>query len=334
MQQMLVYDASQVSEARRLTANVCRKWGLDKTNLAQVELVVTEFATNLIKHAEGGMLVIDINQQGRNGINLTILSLDKGPGIANFNDALRDGYTTTGSPGTGLGAIRRLSGVFDIYSVPGKGSALLSIMHFKKSGETYPDYRYTSGAVCLPLTGEEACGDNWAVEPLKDRTMVVAVDGLGHGSLAAVAGNEAVKSFKKNVMHSPPEIMELIDRALQSTRGAAAAIAEIIPGSQIVRYCGIGNISGRIVSTKEERKLITFNGTLGMGANKIRELTYPWSENSLLIMHSDGLTARWHAENYPGLWIKHPVLIAGVLYRDHHRPKDDSVVVVVKGETN
>jgi len=333
MQQMLVYDASQVSEARRLTAHACRKWGLDETNLAQAELVVTEFATNLIKHAGGGILVIDINQ-GRNGIDLTILSLDKGPGIGNPNEALHDGYTTTGSPGTGLGAIRRLSGLFDTYSVPGKGTALLSIMRFKKTGDAYLDYHYSAGAVCLPLTGEKACGDNWAVEQLKDRTVVLAVDGLGHGSLAAEAGHEAVKSFKQNVMHSLPEIMGLIDRALQSTRGAAAAVAEIIPGSQIVRYCGIGNISGRIVSAKEERKLITFNGTLGMGAGKIREFTYPWSENSLLIMHSDGLTARWHAENYPGLWLKHPVLVAGVLYRDHNRPKDDSVVVVVRGRNN
>ena len=333
MQQMLVYDASQVSEARRLTAHACRKWGLDETNLAQAELVVTEFATNLIKHAGGGILVIDINQ-GRNGIDLTILSLDKGPGIGNPNEALHDGYTTTGSPGTGLGAIRRLSGLFDTYSVPGKGTALLSIMRFKKTGDAYLDYHYSAGAVCLPLTGEKACGDNWAVEQLKDRTVVLAVDGLGHGSLAAEAGHEAVKSFKQNVMHSLPEIMGLIDRALQSTRGAAAAVAEIIPGSQIVRYCGIGNISGRIVSAKEERKLITFNGTLGMGTGRIRELSYPWAENSLLIMHSDGLTARWHAESYPGLWVKHPVLIAGVLYRDHNRPKDDSVVVVVRGGNN
>ncbi len=333
MQQILVYDASQVSEARRITAHACRKWGPDETKLAQIELVVTEFATNLIKHAGGGMLVIDINQ-GRNSIDLTILSLDKGPGIGNIGDTLRDGYTTTGSPGTGLGAIRRLSDIFDIYSVPGKGAALLSIMHLKKTGEAHLDCHYSAGAVCLPLTGEEACGDNWAVEPLKDRKMVLAVDGLGHGSLAAEAGNEAVKSFKKNVMHSPPEIMGLIDRALQVTRGAAAAVAEIIPGSQIVRYSGIGNISGRIVSAKEERKLITFNGTLGMRAGKIRELTYPWSENSLLIMHSDGLTARWHAEDYPGLWLKHPALIAGVLYRDHNRPKDDSVVVVVGEGSN
>jgi len=331
MQQMLVYDASQVSEARRLTAHECRKWGIGETNLAQVELVVTEFATNLIKHAGGGMLVIDINQV-RNGIELTILSLDKGPGIGNLGNALHDGYTTTGSPGTGLGAIKRLSGTFDTYSVPGKGAALLSIMNLKKTGEANLDYHHFSGAVCLPLTGEEACGDNWAVEQLKDRTMVLAVDGLGHGSLAAEAGNEAVKSFKQNVMHSPPEIMILIDRALQSTRGAAVAVAEIIPGSQIIRYSGIGNISGRIVSTEEERKLITFNGTLGMGTGRIRELSYPWAENSLLIMHSDGLTARWHAENYPGLWLKHPALIAGVLYRDQSRPKDDSVVVVVKGE--
>ena len=60
------------------------------------------------------------------------------------------------------------------------------------------------------------------------------------------------------------------------------------------------------------------------------EFSLPWPKDSILVMHSDGLTARWDLSHYPGLGMKDPSLIAGILYRDFSRPHDDKTVVTIR----
>lgn len=57
--------------------------------------------------------------------------------------------------------------------------------------------------------------------------------------------------------------------------------------------------------------------------------TYPWSPDAVVVLHSDGLRTRWRLDAYPGLARRHPSLIAGVLYRDFARRRDDVTVLVV-----
>jgi hypothetical protein len=118
---------------------------------------------------------------------------------------------------------------------------------------------------------------------------------------------------------------------LRSTRGAALAIAEIDFEQQSVRFAGIGNIAASIFSFTEHRHLLSHNGTVGHEIRKIQEFSYPWYANGILIMHSDGLSSKWQIDRYPGLMQKHPSLIAGVLYRDFNRDRDDVTVLVAKG---
>ena len=66
---------------------------------------------------------------------------------------------------------------------------------------------------------------------------------------------------------------------------------------------------------------------------KVAEFVYPWSQQSLLILHSDGLAAQWNLNHYPGLGARHPALIAAVLYRDFKRTGDEMTVIVVKVRT-
>src|SRR5690606_26160681 len=95
--------------------------------------------------------------------------------------SLRDGYSTAGSPGTGLGAIKRLSDEFDIYSAPGKGVALLARLRSRRPQSVTPPTPLEIGAVCLPKPGEEVNGDAWAVEWRNGHCVILVVDGLGHG---------------------------------------------------------------------------------------------------------------------------------------------------------
>ena len=324
-----VQDSSHVGEARRLAASLCRDLGFDETRAGQASLVVTELATNLVKHTAdaGGELVFrPIEEAGATGLD--VLSLDRGPGIVNIGESLRDGYSSTSSLGTGLGAVRRQSSVFDICSSPGQGTAVF-IRLWKNAPPERPP-ALSVGAVCLPVRGEQACGDAWAMKVGGDATLFMLADGLGHGPDAAAASNLAAAIFAKQALRSPAELVRLIHAGLRGTRGAAVAVAEVALGARVVRYAGVGNISGRILCAGSARSLVSNNGTAGVEARKIQEFSYPWPEGGLLVLHSDGVATHWSLEDWPGLGQKNPALIAGVLFRDQQRLRDDSTVVVAK----
>ena len=108
------------------------------------------------------------------------------------------------------------------------------------------------------------------------------------------------------------------------------AIAQLDRTQQTVCFAGIGNISGVVVTDRQTRSMVSYNGTVGHMMPKVAEFVYPWSQQFLLILHSDGLEAQWNLNHYPGLGARHPGLIAAVLYRDFKRTRDDITVIVVK----
>jgi anti-sigma regulatory factor (Ser/Thr protein kinase) len=332
-----VTEASQVAEARRLATNLARSLGFNETEIGKVAIVVSEAARNLVKHAISGELLLkSLNCEGIAGIE--ILALDKGPGMTNIAECLRDGYSTAGSMGTGLGAIVRLSALFDIHSIPRMGTALFARLWSKLLPKNPTRYNLDIGAICLPKPGEEVSGDTYAVDQRHDRSLILVVDGLGHGLLAAEAGMEAVRIFQNNINLGPAAIIEAAHFALRGTRGAAMAVAEVnrVQSPSVdkeklsVRFSGIGNIAGVILSPEGSRNMVSHNGIVGHNVNKIQEFTYSLPVGGLLVMHSDGLQSRWSLERYPGLAGRHPSLIAGVLYRDFNRGRDDVTIVVAR----
>lgn len=329
MNRLRVKESSQVGEARRLAASMGRYLGLDEVGVEHVSIVVTELATNLLKHAAGGDLILRALHVAESS-GIEALSLDKGPGIRNVGESLSDGYSTSGSPGTGLGAIQRLSSLFDIYSRPGRGTAVLSRIARQSPPASAPARPIEVGVVCLPVMTEEACGDAWAFHQTRERALIMLADGLGHGPDAAKASALAVDIFNNYSMNSPAEMIEHMHAAMRSTRGAAVAVTEMLWDRHEVRYAGVGNISGRIFSGDAVRNMVSHNGTVGLKARKIVEFTYPWPEDGLLIMHSDGLATHWNLDDYPGLRGRNPALIAGVLFRDHNRVRDDSTLVIIR----
>lgn len=326
-----ILESSQAGEARRRAVAFASRLGFNETERGKVALVVTEVANNLVRHAQDGVLLLQALEQ--NGIaGVEILALDKGPGINNLNECLRDGFSTRGTPGNGLGAIDRLSTLFDIHSVPSVGTAILSRCWASPLPQDRPQDPLNLGAVCLPKTGEEVSGDTWAIAQSDRVHLLLVADGLGHGPLAAQASLAAVRVFRENAHQSPRVIMEAAHAALRSTRGAAVAIAAIDLERQILHFAGVGNIAGTIINPAGNSNLVSHNGTVGHEVRKIQEFTYPWPRGGLLVMHSDGLKSQWRLERYPGLLAKHPSLSAGVLYRDFNRGRDDVTVVVAREE--
>lgn len=319
-----VADPSQVAEARRTAVNLARASGFDEAGTGRIALVATEMATNLLKHAGAGEIVIG-RFADRDGMGVELLSLDKGPGIADLGRALDDGFSTAGSPGNGLGAIRRQADDFSVWSRSGLGMVAIARFH---SGSGSGQVRL--GAVGEPYPGETVSGDGWAVATVAGGPTLMMADGAGHGPAAAIAAEAAAAAFKEHGNDDCSRLMEAVHRALAPTRGAAVAIARADLRQRLVRFVGVGNIAGVLVDGSVVRRMVSHNGTAGHIAPRIREFTYPWTGNPTIILHSDGLSAKWDLEAYPGLSASHPSLIAGVLFRDFRRGRDDASVVAMQ----
>ena len=108
------------------------------------------------------------------------------------------------------------------------------------------------------------------------------------------------------------------------------AVARVDVAARTVRFVGVGNISGILVHSNGARHMVSHNGTAGHVAPRIREFTYEFDADPLVILHSDGLATRWDIASYPGLTVQHPSLVAGVLLRDHRRGRDDASVVAMR----
>ena len=321
-----VRETSGVGEARRAAARLAHCSGLADDVVGRIAVVATEMATNLLKHAGGGLVVID-RFADADGSGLEMLALDNGPGMLDVARCLTDGFSTAGSPGTGLGAIVRNSDRHAIYSQPGQGTAVMARIVLSAAA---PPGRAEFGAVVDPYPGESVCGDRWAVENDRQGTSLLLVDGSGHGPPAAAAAEIATRAFADNIDKECVPLVEVIHRALAPTRGAAVALARIDAGARLVRFVGVGNIGAVLASGGESRRMASYNGTAGHVAPRIREFTYPFTGRPLVIMHSDGLSARWDINAHPGLAANHPSLVAGVLFRDHRRGRDDAAVVAMR----
>jgi anti-sigma regulatory factor (Ser/Thr protein kinase) len=318
-------DPSRVAEARRHAMTAAREEGMDEAETGQVGIVATEAATNLLKHARYGQLYISrLSDYGDAGVE--ILSIDRGPGIPDLDRCLADGYSTSGTPGTGLGAMVRLSREFDAYSQMGRGSVLVA-RNFPKGNSPVP-----IGAITVPFPGESVCGDAWCVRRNGHRTTVLVADGLGHGVLASDASTAAKTVFQHLPETSPSEMLEAVHHALRGTRGAAVAVAFIETEPRRVRYAGLGNISGVILGGPKAQYMLSHNGTAGHQARRFQDFEYALPPSAVVVMHSDGLATSWSLDSYPGLLRRKPSLIAGILYRDANRGRDDVCVMAIQCE--
>lgn len=321
------HDQSEVGNARRQSLTLGSSLDFDELRCGQMGIVVTELARNLSAHGGGGELLLTPWRYGPNA-GIDVLALDKGPGIQDIATAMQDGYSTGGTPGTGLGAVQRLANTFELYSQPGKGTVVFARMLRARGPEQPP--APLIGAVAVPLADEVVSGDGWSADLTENRSLYLMADGLGHGPLASEAAQEAIRTFHLHSIHGPRQILLALHAALQKTRGAAVAIAEIVHDRGVLNYIGSGNIAAAIRSGGKVKNLVSMNGTPGHNLGSVQEFAYPWDSEATLLMHSDGLGTRWKLDDYPGLASKHPSLIAGVLYRDFTRRRDDAAILVTR----
>lgn len=323
---MAITDASAIGAARRMATQIAVEAGADETHAGRVAIVASELATNLVRHANGGEFLVQVLDQAAPVVEL--VALDSGPGMGDTALCLSDGYSTHGTSGNGLGAVRRLSVFFDVYSQLGKGTVVVARVALSARRPPVTAAAFELGAVSVALPGELVCGDGWMLIDNEPKIALMVVDGLGHGLLAHEAARAAKEAF--NTTPWPPVAsLQRANEHLSSTRGGAVACALLDRSRGLLSYAGVGNISGTLVGERNQG-LVSHNGTVGAQMKRVQGFDYAWKPNCLLVMHSDGVSARWKLGDYPGLAARHPAIIAAVLFRDFARERDDATIVVLK----
>ncbi len=326
-----VTEASQVADVRRRAIAIAHRLGFDETASGRVAIVTTELATNLVKYASPGEILLSAFEDAT-GTGVEVIALDRGEGLGNVDEALRDGHSTGGSGGTGLGSVRRQSQSFDVASWPGRGTAVLArIQAQARPAKAAPDASSPFGAVAVPMRGEDECGDAYCARVHGQGWTVVVADGLGHGVHAAEASGAAIRLFRDHERDAPGGILAAIHAGLRHTRGGAVSVARYDADRGTLVFAGIGNVAGAILAGGETRRLVSLPGTAGHVARRIQEFEHPFGPAATLVMHSDGIATNWSLERYPGLTGAHPSLVAAIMYRDFARGRDDATVLVARG---
>jgi hypothetical protein len=129
--------------------------------------------------------------------------------------------------------------------------------------------------------------------------------------------------------------LEAAHVGLRSSRGAAIAVAQADLRLHKLQYSGVGNIVGSVIdSAGKTRPLMSHNGIVGVEARKLQQFEHDWHDGDLLVMHSDGMSARWKLNDYPGLARADTGVIAATLYRDGKRGRDDTTIIVARLEAS
>lgn len=322
---VIVEETTQVGQARREALLLAAQAGFNEVDAGRVALAATEMATNLWRHGGGGRMHLSVIA-GVDGLGIELCSIDQGPGFV-LAQCLQDGYSTGGSQGLGMAAIARQARVMDAWS-DSRGAVLVVRIHPERAPRN-ADLPY--GAVRLPIRHETACGDAWHLHATDQQLALTLIDGLGHGAQAADASESGVRAMaSQDAGSGAVERIDHLHAAMSGTRGGAAAVACVALDSGAIAYSGVGNIAGSLVTDDGTRGMASMPGIVGVQYRKAQAFSLHAPAGTLLVMHSDGLQARWSLRDYPGLQHRHPALVVAVLQRDFDRGRDDLCVVALR----
>lgn len=332
LDQAIVDDSSQVLLRSKLRA-VSRRMGFADAVRERIELVCGEIITNQLKYA-GRRGLVQIWEQGNSEFSaLDLFALDYGPGIPNLPAALRDGYTTSGTMGKGLGAIQRLSAESEFYTLP-QGLSSESPWHGMAVwarfyvGDKPPPRRFQCGYFVRAYQDDVYNGDCICVLPGEHNVKWVHADGLGHGKEAAEGLIGADKVL--DTVTPLDGTLQNLSRRLRGGRGAVAMACEIDFNARKMRICGVGDMGAFLICNGERRVLNFSPGVLGHEHRSFETTELPFPQQALLITASDGLRRTWGLSTYPGLWRLHPQLIALLLGNITTRNNDDKSILVMR----
>jgi anti-sigma regulatory factor (Ser/Thr protein kinase) len=322
MRWIRVDDTSAIGACRNAAAAMAAGLGFPAARADQLAVAVTEAASNLHKHARDGVMLVRVGRAAPVA-GIEMIALDAGPGLRDVSAAMRDGHSTAGTLGIGLGAIRRMADTCDVYSATSRSTVVVA-----RFWPQPQPVQATCAGLTRPITGETACGDAFAAVQAGNALTGVLCDGLGHGPRAAEAADEAVRAVLEAPDREPGALVRLVHERLSGTRGGAVAVVQVTGSA--VRFAGLGNVAAWIIAKGGRSGLVSVPGIAGHQARSIRTFDYQLPAGAAIVLHSDGLTSRWDIQTLPGLESRDPLVIAAVLLAEAGVHRDDAGILVLK----
>lgn len=339
----IIYPAD-ASDARRRAKVMALTLGFDTISSEEIAITVSELTSNLLKHAQGGTLILTSFTEGA-ASGLIFETFDHGQGIRDIERAFTDGFSTKGSLGYGLGTINRLMDQVTIESEPGKGTHVRCVRYLRLDADScalpLPRYVLDIGVASRAFPGYTDNGDAFVTKQWHGGSLVGVIDGVGHGQSAELASRAARQYVEKHHTLPLQTLFTGTHRACHSTRGVVMALARLAPIPHIaphdpvmtLSFASIGNIETRLVGGAEHANLLVKRGIIGM-ANampKVLVCEHYWYVDQIMILHSDGIHANWHWNSLPCSQTTSAETLAHHLLANYARENDDATVAVIKG---
>jgi anti-sigma regulatory factor (Ser/Thr protein kinase) len=299
-------DTSSVGDVRRNATRLAERLGFDQHRTGEVAIAATELATNAQVHGAASSVLLRAGEGAAESV-IEIVVIDSGPGVTDVPAMMEDGVSTRGTLGIGLGAIRRIANRFEMYSVPHEGTIMVAA-----------------------FAGESACGDSWAWHATDEMVAIVVADGLGHGVLAAEASQAAIAEFNADPLRRPDALLQGIHNTVAGTRGAAVSAVRFDRHQHVLEFCGVGNVSCRIIDDERATNLPPQPGIVGQHLRTVRQQAVTLVDHAVVVLHSDGLTSKWDLGGLPGIRVQSSTVIAAALLRSAGVRHDDASVAVLR----
>jgi anti-sigma regulatory factor (Ser/Thr protein kinase) len=331
LEQAVNDDSAQVLVRSRLRA-VSRRMGFADATRERLELICNEMMSNQVKYARRTGLVQLWETEGPRPA-IDAFALDYGAGVPNLATALEDGFTTAGTMGKGLGAIRRLAHESEFYSLPQgvvpqapwHGTAVWARLYRDAERGSAP---LSTGVFLRAYQDDTYNGDRIVQRTRGSLCRWLHMDGLGHGKEAAEVGTcvEGLLDLDTPV----EELMHNLSRRLKAGRGAVAIAGEVDAASESGVLCGVGDMTGYLVRNGVCRTVSFTPGILGHSHRSFEAVPMRIERQALTMTTSDGVRRNWQLGTFPGLWRLHPQLIALLLGYVLGRSNDDKSIFIVR----
>lgn len=327
-----VSGPADVTAARRKARLLASATGFAEAAAEQIALVVSELGSNLHKHAGGGILSVQaVAQDGRRGIRIE--ARDRGPGIAQPEQAMVDGYSTAGTLGDGLGAVNRLVDALEIASDGSSGTHVVACKWLWEAAPApagTPENPYDCGAASRAHPEMTVNGDAFFIKHWPGHSLVAVIDGVGHGQFAHRAARASYAYLENHYRLPVDELFTGVARACLGSRGAVMAIAALDWHSRNIAFASVGNIETRLFNASRDKLFPVRRGIVGMQMPKPRVSTEQWERGGVLVMQSDGISTRWPLTELNAMLHLPASAIARRILNRHGKEQDDATVAVIK----
>jgi anti-sigma regulatory factor (Ser/Thr protein kinase) len=313
----------EIRAALQLARTAINHFAFPSYEAANIELALSEMVTNAIRYA--GQADVSVREtQNNKGIELVIA--DQGPGIADIDLAMKDGYSTSdfGSLGLGFGAAKRC--VDEMQIKTSTQGTTIRLRHFYRLSGTDIDI----GVASFPAVGEHLNGDRYVIKEYEgDKVIAAVIDGSGHGQSAHSAATEVAVLIQDNHREPIADLLAMGHQRLLEKRlvGAEVAIARVT--DKTIEYGAVGNVNSSL-RCEPKASLKINNGCLGLSMPKrllVDTLTRP--TDFVLALFSDGIECQSCLDQFAPM--ESAQQLAEAIFNRHAISTDDATIILLHG---